>query len=152
MCDRRDARSRGLRHCRVRRWKVAAPRSHNPGPRLYQPARASERIPKGRQSGELNSAFAKRNLLFLGMRGNHCDPHLFDGSYALSLLAPFLSSLCAVLHNARYCHSGVLDFITRDFSTFPCLDTSNNPRDFHRSPSVQNRPGHQSAHHACGHI
>jgi hypothetical protein len=32
-----------------------------------------------RQFEELNAEFAKRNLLFLGMRGNHCDPHLFDG-------------------------------------------------------------------------
>lgn len=32
-----------------------------------------------RQFKELNASFAKRNLLFLGMRGNHCDPNLFDG-------------------------------------------------------------------------
>jgi len=36
-----------------------------------------------RQFEELNSAFAKRNLLFFGMRGNHCDPNLFDGSIDL---------------------------------------------------------------------
>jgi len=36
-----------------------------------------------RQFTELNEAFAKRNLLFLGIRGNHCDPNLFDGSIDL---------------------------------------------------------------------
>lgn len=29
---------------------------------------------------ELNDQCAKRNLLYLGMRGNHCDPSFFDGS------------------------------------------------------------------------
>lgn len=36
-----------------------------------------------RQFEELNEKFAKRNLLFLGIRGNHCDPKLFDGSIDL---------------------------------------------------------------------
>lgn len=36
-----------------------------------------------RQFEELNAEFAKRNLLFLGMRGNHCDPNLFNGSIDL---------------------------------------------------------------------
>lgn len=31
----------------------------------------------------LNEEFAHRNLLYLGMRGNHCDPSLFDGSVDL---------------------------------------------------------------------
>lgn len=32
----------------------------------------------------MNDEFAKRGLLYLGMRGNHCDPSLFDGSVDLS--------------------------------------------------------------------
>lgn len=36
-----------------------------------------------RQFEELNAAFAKHNLLFLGMRGNHCDPNFFDGKIDL---------------------------------------------------------------------
>jgi hypothetical protein len=36
-----------------------------------------------RQFEELNEKFAKLNLLFLGIRGNHCDPKLFDGSIDL---------------------------------------------------------------------
>ena len=30
-----------------------------------------------------NDEFAKRNILYLGMRGNHCDPSLFEGSIDL---------------------------------------------------------------------
>lgn len=36
-----------------------------------------------RQFEELNAEFAKRDLLFLGMRGNHCDPGIFDGGIDL---------------------------------------------------------------------
>lgn len=37
-----------------------------------------------RQFEELNSWFAKRKILFLGIRGNHCDPNIFDGRVDLS--------------------------------------------------------------------